>query len=376
MMKGNSFKVAIVTDSLLKMAGGSKVLECLAQLFPEADIYTLFAPAENEREKLLSKDILSHKIYTSKLNNIPFIHKANLYRYTLHKWPTHIERFDFSNYNLVISSSWAVSHGVITPLDTKHVAYIHTPMRYIWDMYELYFKNKFPQFVYRLASNFLRIWDISASTRPDITISNSNFVSKRMQKYWKRPADYVVYPPVGKYKGNIEISRDNYFVSGAPFEPNKGGEFLLECAKKLGFELMIIGSGGNEKKLKKEYGEYRNIHFLGWVSEEEKWGIFSKAKGYIMTGIEEFGIFPVEAMSCGTPVLAYGNGGVLETVKEGISGVFFNEKTEESFKEAFKRFNEKKWNYTEVAKSVKAINDREGFKKDIKKVFVDNGINI
>jgi len=375
-MKRNSPKVAIVTDSLLKMAGGSRVLECFAQMFPDADIYTLFAPSIKKREKLLSKDILSHKIYTSKLNKIPFVHKANLYRYTLHKWPTHIERFDFSDYDIVISSSWAVSHGVITPLGTKHIAYIHTPMRYIWDMYSLYFKGKFPQLVYRVCTNFLRIWDVSASTRPDILISNSNFVSKRMEKYWRKKAEYVIYPPVERYEGEIKKKREEYFVSGAPFEPNKGGEFLLECAKEIGFELKVIGIGGNEKKLRRRYGKYPNIHFLGWVSEEEKWDIFSKAKGYIMSGTEEFGIFPVEAMSCGTPVLAHGSGGVLETVKDGVSGMFFKGEDVESFRKVFNEFKKKKWNYTKVRDSIKDINDVEGFKKQIEGVFVDNGILI
>lgn len=376
MMRRSSLKVAIVTDSLLKMAGGSRVLECFAQIFPDADIYTLFAPREKDREKLLSEDILSHNIYTSKLNDIPFINKANLYRYTLNKWPTHIERFDFTDYDLVISSSWAVSHGVITPLDTKHIAYIHTPMRYIWDMYQTYFKGKFSQCVYRLSANFLRVWDISASTRPELIITNSHFVSKRVQKYWKRKADYVVYPPVEKFTGEILDKREEYYVSGAPFEPNKGGEFLLDCAVALGFELKIIGSGGNEKKLKKKYAKFNNIHFLGWVSEEQKWEIFSRAKGYIMTGIEEFGIFPVEAMSCGTPILAYAEGGISETAKEDVSGIFFKEKTIESFRKAFGAFAKEKWDYIQVAKSVEKINDSEGFKEEIKKVLIDNGIDI
>lgn len=375
-MKRSNLKVAIVTDSLLKMAGGSKVLECFAQIFPNADIYTLFAPVVHKRKGLLSKDILSHKIYTSKLNSIPFVHKANLYRYTLHRWPTHIERFNLSDYDLVISSSWAVSHGVITSLGSKHFAYIHTPMRYIWDMYGVYFDNKFPQIVYRVASNFLRIWDVSASRRPDIVISNSNFVSKRIQKYWKRKTNYIVYPPVEKYTGEILKDREEYFVSGAPFEPNKGGEFLLECAKEIGFELMIIGSGGNEKSLKRRYGKYQNIHFLGWVSEEEKWEIFSKAKGYIVPGVEEFGIFPVEAMSCGTPVLAYSEGGTLETVKDTIGGMFFRKRDIGSFREAFDIFCNKKWDYHKVAKSVENINDSNRFKEEIKKIFVDNDINI
>ena len=136
MINKKELKVALVTDSLFKMAGGAKVLEAFAELFPNSDIFTLFTCSEKRRMIKLSESINSHKIITSKLNTLPFIEK--FYRFTLPLWPFEIEKFDFSSYDLVISSSWAVSHGVITPLDTFHLAYIHTPMRYIWDMYELY----------------------------------------------------------------------------------------------------------------------------------------------------------------------------------------------------------------------------------------------
>ena len=373
-MKTDNLKVAIVTDSLFRMAGGSKVLECFAELFPDADIYTLFTLPKKQMEKSLSPSILSHKIYSSGLNKFPFVHKY--YRYTLTNWPFTIEKFDFSDYDLVISSSWAVAHGVITPLDTVHVAYVHTPMRYIWDMCDLYFKDRFPEPVYRIASHFLRIWDTSASSRADFIISNSKFVAKRIQKYWKRDIDAVIYPPINMYEGRLIEDREEYFVSGAPFEPNKGGEFLLECAKWIGFDLKVIGTGDLKKKFERKYKDCKNIEFLGWVSEEEKYEIFSKAKGYIMTGIEEFGIFPVEAMSCGTPVLTYGSGGVLETVKEGISGMFFYERTIEGFKEVLDEFLKRDWNYEQIARITRQMSDKEGFKKEFREFLVDNGILI
>lgn len=373
-MKTDNLKVALVTDSLFRMAGGSKVLECFAELFPDADIYTLFTLPKKQMEKNLSPSILSHKIYGSRLNKLPFVHKY--YRYTLTNWPFTIEKFDFSDYDLVISSSWAVAHGVITPLDTVHVAYVHTPMRYIWDMCDLYFKNRFPEPVYRIASHFLRIWDTSASSRADFMISNSKFVAKRIQKYWDRKVDAVIYPPINMYEGRLIEDREEYFVSGAPFEPNKGGEFLLECAKWIGFDLKVIGTGDLKKKLERKYKDCKNIEFLGWVSEEEKYEIFSKAKGYIMTGIEEFGIFPVEAMSCGTPVLTYGSGGVLETVKEGISGMFFYERTIEGFKEVLDEFLKRDWNYEQIARGARQMSDKEGFKKEFREFLVDNGILI
>jgi len=373
MMKKNNVKVALVTDSLFKMAGGAKVIEALAELFPQADIFTLFTSSKKEREKNLSEIILSHKIYTSGLNKTPFLKK--IYRFTLPLWPFHIEKFDFSNYDIVISSSWAVSQGVITPLDSLHIAYVNTPMRYIWDMYDLYFKKKFPQIFYREVAHYLRIWDVSASSRADVLIANSNFAAERIWKYWRRKVDNVIFPPVNLYDGDICTEKKEYFVAGAPFEPNKGGEFLLECAKWIGFDLKIIGSGGSMKKFKRKYKDCKNIKFLSWVSEEKKYETFSKARGYILMGVEEYGIFPVEAVSCGTPVLAYAQGGVLDTVREGENGVLLKKRTLEDFKIAYERFLATDWDYREVSKSLRNVNSKEDFKKKFKELLVENGVD-
>lgn len=373
-MKKSNLKVALVTDSLFKMAGGAKVLEALAELFPQADIFTLFTSSKKERGKNLSDAILSHKIYTSGLNKIPFLKKT--YRFTLPFWPFHIERFQLTDYDIIISSSWAVSHGVITSLDSLHIAYVNTPMRYIWDMYDLYFKNKFPQFLYRQVAHYLRIWDVFASSRPDVLIANSNFSAERIWKYWRRKVDSVIFPPVNIYSGDICIEKKEYFVAGAPFEPNKGGEFLLECAKWIGFDLKIIGSGGMMNKFKREYRDCKNIQFLSWVSEEKKYEIFSKAKGYILMGVEEYGIFPVEAISCGTPVLAYAQGGVLDTVQEDKNGVLVKKRTLEDFKIAYDKFLDTDWDYREVSKTLINVNSKGDFKKKFQKLLVDNGIDI
>ncbi len=382
MMENNQYKVALVTESLYKMAGAAKVLECFAEIFPQADIFALFSTKGDRRGKMLSKTLLSHKIYTSKLNRYPLIEKW--YRYTIHKWPNHIEMFNLSEYDLVISSSSSVAHGVLTGIDTKHIAYIHSPMRYIWDMQKSYFGKKngksnyfFPvRVISSLVSNYLRIWDISASMRADLLIANSKFVNERMKKYWKREANAIIYPPVNKYRGRIEKERENYFVAGAPYEANKGGEFLLETASKIGYPLKIIGCGSLMRKLQKKYSSCKNIEFLGWVDEDKKYKILSKARGYMIVGIEDFGIFPVEAMSCGTPVLAYGVGGALESIKEGVNGMFFYENSIESFEEAYEKFLQKKWDYEEISKSIECMNSKEDFKEKFKKFLVDNGVHI
>ncbi len=374
MTNKKEIKVALVTDSLFKMAGGARVLEAFAEIFPNSDIYTLFTCSKKRRAEKLSKSINTHRIITSKLNSLPFVGKY--YRYTLPFWPFEIEKFDFSSYDLVISSSWAVSHGVITPLDTFHLAYIHTPMRYIWDMYELYFKKRFFKGIYSRVIHFLRIWDVSASSRPNIVVSNSNFVAKRIFKYWRREVDEVIFPPVNLYEGEIVTDREEYFVSGAPYEPNKGGDFLFECAKWIGFNLKVIGSGGMMKKYKKRYSDCKNISFESWVSEEEKFDLLSHAKGYILMGIEEYGIFPAEALSCGTPVFAFSQGGILDTVKDGENGILLENRTIEEFKNKLDEFSNHVWDYNSISKNLKNINSKEDFKRKIKKLLVDKGLDI
>lgn len=337
-----NLQVALVTESLYSMGGANRVLEKFLDIFPNSDIYALFGD-----RKSISKKINKSKIYFSFLNRYPLIKK--LYRYTHFLWPMAIEQFDFSNYDLVISSSSGVAHGIITPIYCKHICYLHSPMRYAWDLKDLYMKEthfgKLKRGIVKLFLNFNRVWDTCACQRPDVIIANSNFVKDRAEKYWGRNIEYVIYPPVDKYEGDIHQERENYYVSGAPFEPNKGGDLLLYCASVIKFNLKVIGEGSMKRRLERKYKRYKNIEFVGKISDIEKWDILSKAKGYILTGIEDFGIFPVEAMSCGTPVLAYAKGGVLETVLDNKTGILFKEQNLKSFKEGFRRIGIKKWDY-------------------------------
>jgi len=341
-------KVAFVTESLFSMGGANRVLEKFLEIYPTADIYALFGNRRYISEKINKTDI-----QFSFLKRIPFV--KQIYRYTYPLWPFAIEQFDFSNYDLVISLSSSVAHGVITPVYCKHICYLHSPMRYAWDMKDIYtnrVKQKFGvlKFLWSIILNKMRMWDTAACNRPDIIIANSDFTKDRAQKYWGRDVDYVIHPPVDKYMGKIILKRDNYFVSGAPFEPNKMGDFLLECASKLKFNLKIIGTGSMKGMLKRKYGKYKNIQFLGKISDSEKWELLSKASGYIQCGVEDFGIFPIEAMLCGTPVLAYRGGGVLESVKEGSTGFFFDISSVNEFKKIFNKFKKERWDYRKIAK--------------------------
>jgi glycosyltransferase involved in cell wall biosynthesis len=361
-MESNKYhKVALVTESLYSMGGANKVLERFLEIFPDAEIFALFG-----NKKKISKKFDNSKIHFSFLNRLLFIEK--IYRYTHFLWPMAIEQFDFSNYDLVISSSSSVAHGVITPVSCKHTCYLHSPMRYAWDLKDLYMQEshfgRCKRSIVKLFLSFNRVWDTVACQRPDVIIVNSKFVKDRAEKYWRRKIDYIIHPPVDIYKGELYLKRENYFVSGAPFEQNKGGDFLMYCASIMKFNLKVIGEGSMKKRLERKYKKYKNIEFLGKISDIEKWGILSKAKGYILTGIEDFGIFPIEAMSCGTPVLAYAKGGALETIEENRTGILFKDQNIKSFKKAFKEIKEKQWNYKYIQKYSERFTKAD-FKKKI-----------
>ncbi len=367
-MKKNNpeIKVALVTESLWGMGGANRVLETFSKMYHQADIYALFGDTRS-----LSSELQKHRIYFSNLNRRPFI--KQLYRYTYHLWPLHIEKFDLSQYDLVISSSSSVAFGVITLMTCKHIAYVHSPMRYLWDLKDVglkgfgFFKKALTNFILV----FIRLWETSASSRPDVLIANSKFVGKRIQKYWGRKPDGVLTPPIHFFEGVIKERKereknegDKYIVAGAPFEFNKKGEFLLECMKDSDVVLKLIGSGSKEPKLRRKYSKYKNIQFLGKITDEEKWDVLSKASAFVMPGIEDYGIFPVEAMSAGTPVLAYKAGGILENLVEGINGYFFTEWDKENFNNGLKEVLDEKWNYKNISESVRKNNNTEDvFKK-------------
>ncbi len=366
-MSKGTLRVALVTESLWTMGGANRVLETFAKLYPQADIYALFGDTNN-----LSEELQKHKIVYSSLNKKPFIKK--LYRYSYHLWPMHIEKFDFHDYDFVISSSCSVAMGVVTPITCKHIAYIHSPMRYLWDLKEVGLKGI--GFVRRAIANFflvfIRIWEVSASVRPDVLISNSKFVAKRIEKYWGRNIDYVLTPPIHFHNSPIlnDKQRESYFVAGAPFEFNKKGDFLLECFAGTDKVLKLIGSGSKERGLKRKYSKFKNIQFLGKISDEEKWDVLSKATGFVMPGFEDYGIFPLEAMSVGTPVLAYKAGGIQENLIEDVNGYFFTEWDKENSILGLKKILKKKWDYKEIAQSVrKGNNSEEEFIEKFKKII-------
>ncbi len=317
-------KVAIVYEWFFRMAGGERVIDALCEMFPNADIYVLFGS-----EKELLENIKGKKIYYSFLQKIPFIKKY--YRYTYFLWPSAIETFKFDGYDFVLSVNHCVAKGVIVPEDTPHLSYIFTPMRYAWDMSYEYFNKKNFSYLKRLGINiflpYLRFWDYYSSKRPDHIAVISEFAGDRVRKYYKMDYECIINPPVDVERALYNEKVGDYYVSIAPFEPNKYGDVIVEAAKHFGFRLKLVGDGSMRKKLQKECKGFNNIEFLGTISEKKKFEILSRAKGLITMGVEDFGIAPIEAQACGVPVIGLNAGGVKETVLNDVTGILIPHRT-------------------------------------------------
>jgi len=319
-------KVAIIHDWLNGMRGGEKVLEEILYLFPGADIFTLFL-----EKKKISAPILAHRIVTSSLNRYGLIRKY--YRHFLPLFPASIEEFNLQNYDLVISSSHCVAKGVIPAPQALHVGYIHSPMRYAWDQYYTYFgqvKGLKKAFIKRQISK-LRTWDVASSSRVDHFVANSRFVQGRIWKYYRRDAA-VIHPPVDTdFFVPVKNPERSYFLVVSALAPYKQIDLVIRTFNRSGERLLVVGKGPEEKRLRKIAG--KNIEFKTNVSLEELRTLYQQARALVFAGIEDFGITFVEAQACGTPVVAYGRGGVVDIVPAGC-GILFDRQSEEALAEA------------------------------------------
>lgn len=317
--------VAVIHDWLNGMRGGEKVLEEILELFPEADVFTLFLEEQN-----ISERIRAHKIFTSNLNKYSFIRKR--YKHFLPMFPAAIEEFDLTGYDLVISTSHCVAKGIIPAPGAAHISYIHSPMRYIWDQYYSYFgstKGLKKMYIKRQISK-LRTWDAASSARVDHFVANSNFVKQRIMRYYRRDSE-VIHPPVDTelYQPAENPSRD-FFLTVSALVPYKEVQILVEAFNRSGDRLVVVGKGSEEKKLKKM--AHTNITFKKNISALELKELYQNAAAFVFAGIEDFGIAFVEAQACGTPVLAFQRGGVMDIVTEG-TGILFPEQTPDAIVE-------------------------------------------
>jgi len=325
-------KTAIVHYWLVSMRGGEKVLEALLEMFPDADIFThVYNP------KAVSPLIKEKRVFTSRISRLPFAGK--LYRLYMPLMPNALMDLNLQDYDLVISSESGPAKGIVPNPNAYHLCYCHTPMRYLWDMYHDYFRgtNPFVKFFMKRIIPSLRIWDAVSANLVDCFVANSAYVAKRIRRYYNREAA-VVYPPVdvGKFL-SVERKPADYYLFFGQLTGYKRADLAIEACIQSGRKLVVAGSGARNKDIKKIV-KTGLVTFKGRVSDEEAQELYASAKALLFPGIEDFGIIPVEAQAAGCPVIAYGKGGVLDTVKEGATGIFFDEQTPASLIKALDLF--------------------------------------
>lgn len=285
--------------------------------------------------------------------------------------PLAVEQFDFSYFDLVISNSASFGKGIITKPKTKHISYCMTPTRFLWGGSHKFveeFNYSWPvKKLIPLFTSYLRIWDQDAATRVDHFIAISKFIKDRVKKYYGRNAE-IIYPPVDTKKFKFSNGAGEYFLMVGRLVPYKKFDLAINAFNELGLPLKVIGDGPERKKLEKI--ARKNIEFLGLTSDCKMPALYGKAKAVIFPQEEDFGIVPVEAMASGKPVIAYGGGGALETMKDGETGIFFKEQTVEALTEAVKKFDEKLFD-PQIIRNHALGFDKEVFKRNIKS-FIDS----
>lgn len=367
-------KIALVHDYIKEYGGAERVLEALHEMFPDAPVYTLvycpkFLGPHRNRFKMFD-------IRSSILQYVPFKHKfISIFRIFA---PILFEHFNFSEYDIIIvSATGAYTPNFIKKRHAKQICYCHTPPRYLYGYATARDWKK--QYVLRvlgeIANHFLRMVDYASSRRVDLFIANSENVRQRIQKFYRRDA-VVVYPPVIKEARSknqeVRIKKEKYFLTGGRLARAKHYDLIIKACGELGLPLKIFGKGfaGYEKELRSMTNAKLPVEFLGEISDEEKFDLMKRAKAFLFAGEDEdFGITPVEAMSVGTPVIAYKSGGLLESVIDGKTGIFFSELTVASLVNGIKRFEKVKIKPRDCIKQAKKFS-QERFKKAIKHIVV------
>ena len=364
-------KVAIVHYWLVSMRGGEKMLEALLEMFVDADIYThVYNP------RLISDRIKKHRVYTSGINRLPFAKK--LYQLYMPLMPRALMEFNLQGYDLVISSESGPAKGVVPNPNAYHLCYCHTPMRYLWDMYHEYFKNTNPLvrfFMKRLIPS-LRIWDITSANLVDRFVTNSNYVAKRIRRIYNRQAEVVYGPAAIEEFQDIERKPSDYYLLFGQVTSYKRADIAIEACVKSGRKLVVAGAGVKKKDIKKysKTGLASSgslVRFIGRVSDEQARELFAGARALLYPGIEDLGLIPIEANAAGCPVIAYRDGGALDTVKENVTGLFFDEQNAQSLITAMEYFeqNEVSFSNRQLFNEHVQQFSRAAFKERMKKVL-------
>jgi glycosyltransferase involved in cell wall biosynthesis len=332
-------KVALVHEWLTTLGGSERVVLALAELFPGAPVYTSVHDPEG-----LPAEFKGLDIRPSFLQRIPGANKHH--QALLPLMPLAFESLDLRGYDLVISSHHAAAKGILTGPDCLHVSYVHTPMRYAWDL-TLEYQATLPPWKRVLAApllSYLRAWDVAASLRVDAYLANSKLVAGRIAKHYRREAQ-VIEPPIRVNDFNCGPSEEHFLVVSR-LVPYKRVDLAIQAANRTGLKLLVVGDGPEYKALKSQ--AKMNVTFAGALSDSDVRKEYSRARAFLFPGFEDFGLTPLEAMASGKPVIAYGRGGALETVVDGITGLFFGEQTVESLIGALERFGRQEFSETAI----------------------------
>jgi glycosyltransferase involved in cell wall biosynthesis len=343
-------KVAVVHDWLIDFGGAEKVLKSIMNIYPDADVFSVVCGMTQQE---LNKLGIHKPVRTTFIQRMPFGIKK--YRTYLPLMPLAIQQLDLSSYDMVISSSYCVAKGVITGPDQHHISYCHSPVRYAWDLQHQYLKESgistgLKSILARWILNGIRDFDFRSSVPVDKYIVNSNFIKRRVKKFYGRDSE-VIFPPVDTNDFLLCEDKEDYYVTCCRLVPYKKVGLIVEAFKSMKDKrLIVIGDGPEFKAI--ESSATNNVTMLGYLDYQNLIGYMQKAKAFIYAAEEDFGIVPVEAQACGTPVIGYGKGGLLDTVKDGSTGIHFHQQSPSAIIEAVSKFEK-----TTTLKSAKEISE-------------------
>ena len=339
----NKLRVAIIHEYMDNLGGAERVFFKIVDLFPQADLFFLTYNPKNLSKEFLAK-INNHKIKTAFTNKLRrFTPLVRLLA------PKAVESFNFQDYDLVISNCNSYAKGAIVPTDTVHISYIHSPTRYLWDYKDQYLdehaKNSFSRSILRRLFFKQRQWDFMAAHRPDLILANSKNVANRIKKYYGLKS-YILYPGTDLSRFAPVNKKDDYFLVVSRLSPYKKTDLVVKAFEQMPeLKLKIVGTGSELANLKKIAANASNIEFLGFVEDSKLPDFYAHARALIFPQLEDFGLTPIEAMASGTPIIAYGAGGALETITES-TGTFFYQQTVASLIKAIKEFLNKEHSYS------------------------------
>lgn len=339
--------IALVTDYLIKRRGAENVFEQLTKIVPNSAIFALL----HDRKEF---EFDGREVETSFVSRIPRALKNYRKHYLL--YPAAIKTFDFSRYQLIISNSSHWAHGIISHPEAIHLCYCHTPNRYLWNYYHDYLKTipyskAHKKLFFALYASMARRWDWTAAQRVDRYIASSKVSQKRIMNYYGREST-IIYPPIDMSAWELSADHANYFLVVSEFLPYKKIDVIVKAFKFISENLIIVGTGPEERMLKRISQDSSNINIISNVTQLDLVELYRNAKGIIVAAEEDFGLVALEAQACGKPVIAFRGGGSIETIQEEISGLFFNEQSPTSLLDTLSQYRFNEFDPVKVRKSI------------------------